>query len=214
MCSILRDDVAFRVEPVADFGEARFKGARSPLAILRHALTGDLLALPFEKIGGDSACHRQRHARPLIGMAWASISRGNAIPGKSLPLDNFLTIFDGADVDVVSFQRKLGEQDRIQLDGRFGGGCSVFSDAALDAEDQTEVIRAVRNLDGMVTISTTTAHLAASLGIPVVLVTARRPHQQWFWRAQQEHGKQFYPCVQVVLGSSDEQTWWNEFLNQ
>jgi ADP-heptose:LPS heptosyltransferase len=74
-------------------------------------------------------------------------------------------------------------------------------------------MRQVQKLDCMVTISTTTAHIAASAGIPVVLLAAKRPHQQWFWRAQKEHGKQFYPSVQVVLGSSAEKkTWWSECL--
>jgi hypothetical protein len=212
VCSILRDDPAFRVQPVADFGEARLKGARSPLAILRRALTGDLLALPFERIGGHPPCHRQGRARPLIGMAWASVSGGNPIAGKSVPLEQFMTIFEDVHVDMVSFQRKLGEQDRMRIHDRFGQGCSVLSDALLDAQDQTEVVREVLNLDGMVTISTTTAHIAASFGIPVVLVTARRPYQQWFWRAQREYGKQFYPNVQVLLGSADERTWWKKCL--
>jgi hypothetical protein len=212
VCSILNNDPAFRAEPVEDFGQARSMGARSPLAILTHALTGNLLELPFASVGGGTDLPYQVRETPLIGIAWASVSGETAIPGKSILFEQFLSIFEGVGAQVVAFQRKLGDQDYERLRDRFSGRCSALSDGTLHAPDQTSVIREVRKLDCMVTISTTTAHIAASARVPVVLLMARRPHQQWFWRAQQEHSKQFYPSVQVVLGSSNERNWWSECL--
>ena len=59
VCSILKNDPAFHAERVGDFGQARSKGARSPLAILTHALTGNLLELPFANIVyGTALCNR------------------------------------------------------------------------------------------------------------------------------------------------------------
>ena len=212
VCSILNNDPAFHAEGVGDFGQARSKGARSPLAILRHALTGTLLELPFANIGDGTALLQRSRARPLVGIALASVSGGGPISGKSIPLEKFISIFDDVHPELVSFQRKLNDQDNQRLRLQFSGCFSALSDSKLDATDQTDVMREVQKLDCMVTISTTTAHIAASVGIPVVLLAARRPYQQWFWRAQQEHGKQFYPSAQVVLGSSAEKTWWSECL--
>ena len=211
VCSILNNDPAFHAERVGHFGQARSKGARSSLAILTHALTGNLLELPFANIG-DGTALLQQNRRPLIGIAWASVSGGDPISGKSIPLEKFINIFDDVDSELVSFQRKLDEQDNERLRDQFSGRFSALSDSKLDATNQTDVMREVQKLDCMVTISTTTAHIAASVGIPVVLLAARRPYQQWFWRVQQEHGKKFYPSVQVVLGSSAEKTWWSECL--
>jgi ADP-heptose:LPS heptosyltransferase len=212
VCSILNNDPAFHAERDGDFGQARSKGARSPLAILAHALTGNLLELPFANIGRGTVSLQQNGATPLIGIAWASVSGGDPIPGKSIPLEKFISVFEDVDSELVSFQRKLDYRDNERLRDQFSGRFSALSDSKLDATDQTDVMREVQKLDCMVTISTTTAHIAASVGIPVVLLAARRPYQQWFWRAQQEHGKQFYPSVQVVLGSSAEKTWWSECL--
>jgi hypothetical protein len=212
VCSILKNDPAFHAERVGNFGQARSRGARSPLAILTHALTGNVLELPFANIGYGTALMQPNHARPLIGIAWASVSGGDPIPGKSIPLEKFISTFEDVDPELVSFQRKLDDEDNERLRVQFGGRFSALSDSKLDATDQTDVMGEVQKLDCMVTISTTTAHIAASVGIPVVLLAAKRPHQQWFWRAQKEHGKQFYPSVRVVLGSSAEKTWWSECL--
>jgi hypothetical protein len=212
VCSILNNDPAFRAERVGNFCQARSKGARSPLAILTHALTGNLLELPFANIGRGTALLQQNGARPLIGIAWASVSGGGPIPVKSIPLEKFISVFEDVDSELVSFQRKLDYQNNERLRDQFSGRFSALSDSKLDATDQIDVMREVQKLDCMVTISTTTAHIAASVGIPVVLLAARRPYQQWFWRVQQEHGKEFYPSVQVVLGSPAEKTWWSECL--
>jgi hypothetical protein len=97
VCSILNNDPAFHAERVGDFGQARSKGARSPLAILTHALTGNLLELPFANIGRGTALLQQNGARPLIGIAWASVSGGDPIPGKSIPLEKFISVFEDVD---------------------------------------------------------------------------------------------------------------------
>ena len=213
VCSILANDHTFCAEPVEDFSEAQSKGARPPLAILRRALTSDLLELPFEKIDTGSACPQSSRTRPLIGLAWASISSGRRVNVKSIPIDNFLNLFESIDVEVISFQRELGEDDCKKLHDQFRGRCSIFPDCKLDRTDQTDLVREIGSLDCMVTISTTTAHIAACLGVPVVLLAAKRSGQQWFWRAQRENGKCFYPSVDVVLGGREDDSWWQDCID-
>jgi hypothetical protein len=57
----------------------------------------------------------------------------------------------------------------------------------------------------------TTAHIAACLGVPVIVLAARRAGPQWFWRAQAEHGKRLYDSVTVILGGEDGK-WWEDYI--
>ncbi len=212
VCSILKQDHAFCVRPAENIDQARSCGARSPLAILWHALTGDLLDLPFVKIDIAATCPQSSRAKPRIGIAWASSPGNYPVPNKSMPLENFLYILGNVDVEVISFQRKLQINDREILCDRFKGCCSIIDD--LYAPDQKDILREIRDLNCMVTISTTTAHIAACIGVPVVLLAAKRKGPQWFWRAQAEHGKCFYPNLDVILGSPPDEPghWWKGCL--
>jgi ADP-heptose:LPS heptosyltransferase len=137
------------------------------------------------------------------------------IPGKSIPLCRFKHILAGinADTDIVSFQREiskelfesLGQHRRLEL----------LSDEILNADDQCRVVEAAASLDIMVTISTTTAHLAACLGTPLILLCAKRQGPQWFWRVQAEHDLCLYPNVQIVLGTAGHcHRWWEPCLEK
>ena len=76
MCSILKQDHAFCVRPAENIDQARSCGARSPLAILRHALTGALLDLPVVKIDtGTIYLQTERQ----IGIAWANLELAPAM---------------------------------------------------------------------------------------------------------------------------------------
>lgn len=215
VCSMLKKDSNLNARPVSANGECRERNGRSPLAILRRALVGDLLSCPFVAIGADSAGDNKKRDRYRIGIAWASMSSGGPIGDKSIPLDQFVTIIENSmDVDIVTFQRRLIERDRARLSNHFGRRCTFLSDDVLEADDQSAVMAAIGGIDCMLTISTTTAHVAASLGVPVVLVVAERLGPQWFWIAQRRYGRQFYPSVDIVLGMAPSTTseWWKDCL--
>ena len=212
VCSILKNDCSFKAHAVTGFDEAKSRGARSPLAILKAALTGDLLRLPFKEIETTTTATFSAEPACQIGIAWASISNGHSIHEKTIPLPDFLGIFHNrtGDCHVISFQRHLSDDDRERLRERLGSRFSVVSADMLNKEDdQTEVVNEILRLDCMVTISTTTAHIAACLGIPVIVLAARRAGPQWFWRAQVEHGKPVYDSVTVILGGEDGKWWEN-----
>jgi hypothetical protein len=207
VCSILKNDPAFQSI------ESDTRNGRPPLSVLQDALVGDLLTLPFEKIEAANS-HLRPTWRPRIGLAWASVNkRCRPIPEKSIPLCEFLGILrEVGDAELISFQRRLGANDRKVLNEQFEKRWSFpLSDCDLDSPDQSNVVKQICSLDCMVTISTTTAHIAASLGVPVVLIAAkRRDGQQWFWSAQKEHGACFYPSVKVTLGvvPTKADKWW------
>jgi len=212
VCSILRHDRAFLVEPIVCKDE-RPVGVRSPLTILRHALTGDLLNLPFVPVGPGATLSPSGRSKPRIGIAWESRKNFRSVSCEtSIPLEKFLGILQDVKAEVVSLQHNLHADERATLQARFPGRCAVTTDATLDAENQTALVKEICDLDCMVTISTTTAHMAACLGIPVVLLAATQSGYQWFWRAQREHGKCCYPSVGIILGTSGA-SWWADCLD-
>ena len=209
VCSILKHDGAFSLCEVLSFDEGRLAGGRSPLAVLRQALLGDLLDKPFKKIETDARHNAARTSVPRIGIAWASKQPGSSkktILEKSIELGDFLPALDGIDADFVSFQRGLTPLESEQLSHHFKCRCRVLSEGTLISADQSEVVREICQLSCMITISTTTAHIAASLGVPVVLVVKKRSGQQWFWITQNECRKCIYPSVQIIIGAGDP--WW------
>jgi ADP-heptose:LPS heptosyltransferase len=179
---------------------------------LKQALLGELLTLPFVPLQFEESGRHQTESRLRIGLAWASrTAKGtDATSEKAVPQERFLALFDGLDAEFVSFQREPSSEESNVLEGHLGA--RILADAVLDRSDQTLVLREVLALACMVTVSATSAHIAAAFGVPVILVAARRKHQQWFWRAQGEHGKAFYPTVQVCLGEG--RTWWECCLEQ
>ena len=214
-CSILKQDHAFCVRPAENIDQARSCGSRSPLAILRHALTGGLLDLPFVKIDTGTIYPQTSRSERRIGIAWASMQKNREpICDKSIPLEEFLSILGDDDAEVISFQRDLDEDNCKKLRDQYRGRCSILSNNELDEMDQSAIAGKIHGLDCMVTISTTTAHIAACLGVPVVLLAAKRPWHQWFWRAQAEHDKCFYPNLDVILGSAPDEPghWWEKCL--
>lgn len=210
VCSILKHDLAFLPQLLP---EDR-KPGRPPLAILRQALMGNLLDEPFVPLASPGAAAPSKiDHRPRIGIAWASVSRSRVISEKSVPVDRFLDALTGVDAELVSLQRKLSDADPHGL--ARNRGIHLIEDEVLDASTPSvvgELIKSIQGLDFLVTISTTTTHIAAALGIRVELIVAEREGQQWFWQVQARHGKCFYPTVKVHLGDGRREGWWKRSL--
>lgn len=209
VCSILKQDPAF----IPRLCEGDGKG-RPPLAIVRQALLGELLNDPFVPLETQEASplHECEH-RSRVGIAWASVSGRRPIPEKSVDVDLFLAALKDLDADFVSLQRKLSDADPR---GRAQEcGMHVVDDKVLDASTPSAVealVETIRGLDFLVTISTTTTHIAAALGTRVELIVPEREGQQWFWQVQARHGKCLYPTVKVHLGGRGTDDWWEQPL--
>jgi hypothetical protein len=205
-CHILKRDAAFQPRAKDCDGTSR-----SPLAILRLALVGELLNQSFIPLGSPlDRASNQLGRRPRIGIAWASVQGGRLIPGKSVPVESFLGALDNIGADLVSLQRELSTADPHGLAAKHG--VEPIEDAILDARTPAScsaLVKVIQGLDFLVTISTTTTHIAAAMGKRVLLIVAQRQGPQWFWRVQASHGKCFYPTVKVCLGEFENvDDWW------
>lgn len=208
VCSILKHDPAF----LPYLGEDDTK-RRSPLAVLRHALVGKLLDAPFVPL--TSPCRTtapNMGRRPCAGIAWASVGNSRTIREKSVPVEQFLDALTGIDADLISLQRKLSVADPHGLAAK--RGVHLVEHESLDATTPAveALVGEILGLDFLVTISTTTTHIAAAMGTRVELIVAEREGPQWFWRVQASHGKYLYPTVRLHLGDGRKEDWWERSL--
>jgi hypothetical protein len=209
VCSILKHEQVYHTQLLGDR-----TGGRSPFAILRHALMGNLLEKPFIPLcTPEAAPHSPTGRRLRVGITWASISNSLPICEKSVPLEQFLPPLTGIDADFVSLQRRLAVADPNSFLDNLG--VTVLSDEILDTTTESSLdalVEAIQSLDCIVTISTTTTHIAAAMGIRVELIAAEREGQQWFWQVQANHQKCLYPTVRVHLGDGRKEYWWEKSL--
>ena len=130
-----------------------------------------------------------------IGIAW----RGNAVAdirglkGRAIPLPQFETLLDAPQITLVSLQKGAGTEelatvgflDRIV---NFGDSLDPGPDAFLDTA------AVMMNLDLIVTLDTSVAHLAGALGVPVWV--ALHTTADWRWLLQRSDSP-WYPRMRL-----------------
>ena len=113
------------------------------------------------------------HARRRIGLAWA----GNPLHGndrnRSMPLDALLPLA-GLPAEFVCLQRELRTGDRAALAA--WPGLRLPGPTLRDFADTAALLA---NLDAVVTVDTSIAHLAGALGVPSVVMLPFAPDWRW-----------------------------------
>jgi len=107
-----------------------------------------------------------------IGLAWSGNPKHTNDHNRSVPLSEFSAL-TGHDADFIALQRDVREADRVEL-GRqrirfFGADLCDFSEAAALA----------MNLDLVISVDTSAAHLAGALGLPVWVLLPFAPDWRW-----------------------------------
>jgi hypothetical protein len=112
--------------------------------------------------------------RPRIGLAWSGRPEHNNDQNRSIDLASFMSPLEGIDATLVSLQREVRAADASVLQERgdlthFGGDLKDFSDTAA----------LVANLDLVISVDTSVAHLAGALGKPVWILLPLIPDWRW-----------------------------------
>lgn len=153
---------------------------RCPLLSLPLAFQTDLDSIPSP--GPYLACpsERRRHwaerlggrAVPRIGLAWAGNTTHARDGERSLPLEDLLDTLPSG-LDYVSLQKELrpGDQEALAARGvrHFGGELRDFSETA-GLCDQMDLV---------LSVDTSVAHLAAAMGKPIWIMLAWTPDWRW-----------------------------------
>lgn len=151
-----------------------------------HCLTGDLpggfatllatipASTPYLQAGRETVFARPPGSGKLIALSWSGDPRHLRDHLRSIPADLFLRLTDGVPARFVVVQNSVRPDDEALLRARPA--------VARPGETMTDFLRSagmVSQLDLMISVDTSVAHLAGALGTPVWLLLPRSPDWRW-----------------------------------
>jgi tetratricopeptide (TPR) repeat protein len=136
--------------------------------------------------------------RPRIGLAWSGRPTHKNDHNRSIALGSLLAVLAGVDATYVSLQREVRAGDAAGLQGRsdllhFGDELKDFSDTAA----------LMSNLDLIISVDTSVAHLAGALARPVWVMLPFMP--DWRWLLDREDSP-WYPTARLFR-QDDTRRW-------
>jgi tetratricopeptide (TPR) repeat protein len=153
-----------------------------PLFSLPYAFGTTLATIPAATPYLHAAAHAAEEwnarlpprTRPRIGLAWAGNPDHGNDHNRSVGLGAFLSILAGVAGTFVSLQRDVRPADAALLQERsdilhFGEALSTFADTAA----------LISNLDLVIAVDTSVAHLAGALAKPVWILLPSPPDWRW-----------------------------------
>ena len=137
----------------------------------------------------DRLDHRLgRGARPRIGLVWSGSSGHKNDHNRSMPLRTLCRILD-VDADFVSLQKDPNPADQAILRER-----TDIVDLTSDLTDFGQTLALLSCLDLVITVDTSVAHLAASLGLPTWIMLPYLPDFRWLL---DRDDSPWYPTVRL-----------------
>jgi tetratricopeptide (TPR) repeat protein len=115
---------------------------------------------------------RLPQGRLRVGLVWSGNPAHGNDRNRSIPLTAFAALL-GRDAVFVSLQRELRTADAAAL---LGSAVAPWPEAVADFADTAALVEA---LDLVITVDTSVAHLAASLGRPTWMLIPRFPDWRW-----------------------------------
>ncbi len=173
-----------------------------PLLSLPSAMATDVTSIPAPvpyvyPSPRLSANWRQRIATsisPRIGLAWAGASNFPYERWRSIPLEELLPLTNLAGATFYSLQMGPPAARLKQL----GTGARIV-DLQDEQQDLADTAAIVSNLDLVITIDTSIAHLAGAMGKPVWILLHRAP--DWRWLLDREDSA-WYPTARLFRQST------------
>ncbi|HLY55953.1 MAG TPA: tetratricopeptide repeat protein [Stellaceae bacterium] len=112
--------------------------------------------------------------RPRIGVVWAGNTRHTHDHYRSIPLERMLPLFELSDARFVTLQKEKRPRDAALLSTRLevldlGARLNSFADTAA----------AIAQLDLVIAVDTSVAHLAGALGVPTWILLCLSPDWRW-----------------------------------
>ena len=129
-----------------------------------------------------------RH-RPRIGIAWSGNPIHHNDRNRSVGLRSFLPLLDGIDASFVSLHRDIVAADAAVLQER-----SDILHFGEELKDYAETAALISNLDLIVSVDTSVAHLAGALAKPVWILLPFMP--DWRWLLDREDSP-WYPTARL-----------------
>jgi tetratricopeptide (TPR) repeat protein len=112
--------------------------------------------------------------RLRVGIAWAGSALHKNDHQRSIALDRFAALLAAPDIEFVGLQKEMAAADAAALSGR----ANVIQ-LADELGDFTDTAAVMSHLDLVVTVDTSVAHLAGSLGRPVWVLVPFAADFRW-----------------------------------
>jgi hypothetical protein len=141
--------------------------------------------------------------RPRIGAAWLSDHRDESYVDLSIPLSTFVQL-SSTNALFVGLHRTFGTGDEALL--RSQAAFQSFDDAF---ENLSEAAALMMNLDLIITVDSTIAHLASAIGKPVWVLLPHTP--DWPWSIDRDTTP-WYPTVRQFR--RNRTAGWDEVITQ
>lgn len=125
-----------------------------------------------------------------VGIVWATYSSGKTARKRSSPLSHFLELTDIPGIAFYSLQKDPQEPDLLQL--QQAAACVQNLSHLLN--DFADTAAVIAQLDLVITIDTSVAHLAGALGKQVWVLLPFDP--DWRWMLQREDSP-WYPTMRL-----------------
>ncbi len=157
----------------------------------------------------DPVRHAQRRSqlkqsgKLLCGLSWISKNK-DCGEGKSVALRELLAMLGQPGIEFIDLQYGNTQAEREQVEDQLGLGITHLDD--IDCMQDIDGLAAlIAACDIVVTVSNTTAHLAAALGKPVIVMLPDTPSLFWYWHG---HGLKspWYPTA-CLFRKSDTGHW-------
>lgn len=139
-----------------------------------------------EQLRAEWAVRLPPKSKPRIGLVWCGRTIPN--PDRSMPLAALLPLLH-EDAEWISLQQELGEEDAALL--RRDGHITFVGDNLKDFSDTAALIE---QMDLVITIDTSVAHLAGAMGKPVWILL--RHNSDWRWLLDRSDSP-WYPTARL-----------------
>jgi len=113
-------------------------------------------------------------AMPRIGVVWSGNPKHGNDHNRSIPFSEFTSLFDVPGVQFFNLQKEVSAGDATVLGAR-----TNVIDLSKELCDFADTAGAVEQLDLVITVDTSVAHLAGSLGKPIWILLPFAPDWRW-----------------------------------
>jgi tetratricopeptide (TPR) repeat protein len=113
-------------------------------------------------------------AGPLVGIVWSGNPNHENDHNRSLRLAEFSRIFSAAEIRFVSLQKQPALLEEAALSAQ-----ANVSNIAPQLTDFADTAAVIANLDAVIAVDTSVAHLAGALGKPIWILLPFAPDWRW-----------------------------------
>jgi tetratricopeptide (TPR) repeat protein len=200
-CLLPQDHIIEKNSPLPDFD------VHCPLMSLPYAFKTSLETIPCQNAYLNVPLSHKEHwatylgekIKPRVGVVWRGNPKHPRDCHRSFPLRDLMSELT-EDIDWLSLQFEISQLDEDLISN--SGNIRHFG-VELGNFDKSGGL--IENLDAVLSVDTSMAHLAAALGKPVYLLLGNIPDSRWL---RDIPSSPWYPTIQIYKRSK-QQTWRN-----